>query len=94
MKHMSLKEFGRIVAQVMKTLPSAIVEHLDNVVVDVEDEPTLEMLREMDFSEEEIANGESLYGLFIPMPLGQVDHLARVDSRTFSSIDQGRVLPL
>jgi predicted Zn-dependent protease with MMP-like domain len=79
MKRMSLKEFGRIVAEVMKTLPPAIVAHLDNVVVDVEDEPSQQTLREMNFSEDEIANGESLYGLFIPMPLGQVDSVNFLD---------------
>ncbi len=53
----------------METLPAKIQEHLDNVVVEVEEEPDPELLRQMDFSEEEIAAGESLYGLFAPMDL-------------------------
>jgi predicted Zn-dependent protease with MMP-like domain len=67
MKRMSMKKFARIVSQVMETLPEEIAQHLDNVVVDVEEEPDEETLRGMDFTEEEIAAGDSLYGLFVPM---------------------------
>lgn len=69
MKRMSLKQFGRIVARVMETLPAEFQPHLDNVIVDVQDEPDFELLRQMDFSDEEIAEGESLYGLFAPLEL-------------------------
>jgi len=69
MKRMSLRRFGRIVARVMETLPDELKPYLENVVVDVEDEPDRETLRRMDFTEEEIADGESLYGLFDPLPL-------------------------
>jgi predicted Zn-dependent protease with MMP-like domain len=69
MKRMSMKKFARIVSRVMDTLPPEIAQHLDNVVVDVEEEPDLETLRGMDFSADEIAEGESLYGLFVPMDL-------------------------
>jgi predicted Zn-dependent protease with MMP-like domain len=69
MKRMSLHKFGQIVRRVMETLPQEITQHLDNVVVDVEEEPDKQMLRDMDFSDEEIAAGESLYGLFVPMQL-------------------------
>jgi predicted Zn-dependent protease with MMP-like domain len=79
MKRMSLSKFGRIVAEVMQTLPPQIVEHLDNVVVDVAEEPSERTLREMDFTDEEIAAGESLYGLFVPMPLGQPDGVDFLD---------------
>jgi predicted Zn-dependent protease with MMP-like domain len=67
MKRMSLRQFGRVVARVMETLPAEFVPYLDNVVVDIEEEPDVETLRQMDFSEEDIAAGESLYGLFQPM---------------------------
>jgi predicted Zn-dependent protease with MMP-like domain len=80
MKRMSLKKFGRIVAEVMATLPPAIAEHLDNVVVDVEDEPSEQTLREMDFSDEEIADGDTLYGLFVPMPLNQPEGVDFLDN--------------
>jgi predicted Zn-dependent protease with MMP-like domain len=70
MKHMPLRRFGRIVARVMETLPAEFQAYLDNVVVDVRDEPDEELLRSMDFTEEEIAAGESLYGLFVPLDAG------------------------
>jgi len=69
MKRMSLRKFGRIVARVMETLPEELKQYLDNLVVDVEEEPDERTLREMGFTEEEIAAGDSLYGLFSPMPL-------------------------
>ena len=66
---MSLRQFGSIVRSVMETLPQEIKQHLDNVVVDVEEEPTVETLRDAGFTEEEIAAGDSVYGLFVRMPL-------------------------
>jgi predicted Zn-dependent protease with MMP-like domain len=69
MKRMSLRRFGRIVSRVLETLPEKWKGYLENVVVDVEEEPDLETLRRMDFTDEEIAAGESLYGLFDPLPL-------------------------
>jgi predicted Zn-dependent protease with MMP-like domain len=68
-KRMTLRKFGAIVRGVLDTLPEAIARHLDNVVVDVEEEPDEETLRQMGFTEEEIEEGESLYGLFVPMPV-------------------------
>ena len=69
MKRMSLKQFGRIVARVMETLPGPIKEHLDNVVVDVEEEPDRRTLRRAGFSDEEISEGETLLGWFDPLEL-------------------------
>jgi len=69
MKRMTLKQFGQIVARVMETLPEAFRPHLDNVVVDVEEEPDLKTLRRAGFTEEEIADGESLLGWFDPLEL-------------------------
>jgi predicted Zn-dependent protease with MMP-like domain len=69
MKRLSLRKFGRIVARILETLPAKWQRYLDNVVVDVEEEPDIDTLRRMDFTEEEIAAGESLYGLFAPMDL-------------------------
>ncbi len=69
MPRLSLERFSRIVAKVMETLPEELKPHLDNVIVDVEEEPDEETLRRMDFTEEEIAAGDSLYGLFAPMDL-------------------------
>jgi predicted Zn-dependent protease with MMP-like domain len=67
MKRMSMKKFGRIVAEVMDSLPEELHRHLGNVVVDVEDEPDEMTLRQMGFTDEEIEEGESIYGLFVPM---------------------------
>ena len=66
---MSMKEFGRLVAHVMETLPPEFRPHLHNVVVDVAEEPDDEFLRRAGFSDEEIADGESLLGLFEPLHL-------------------------
>ncbi len=67
MKRMSLKKFGAIVHKVIETLPPEIKEGLENVVIDVEEEPSKEFLLEEGFTEEEIAEGDTLYGIFIPM---------------------------
>jgi predicted Zn-dependent protease with MMP-like domain len=67
MNRMSLRRFGGIVRRVLESLPEEITRHLDNVVVDVEDEPDPRTLREMGFTPDEIGDGESLYGLFVPM---------------------------
>ena len=66
---MSLRKFGRIVAGVMKTLPEEFRPYLDNVVVDVQEEPDVALLRQLGFTAEEIAQGETVYGLFAPMHL-------------------------
>jgi predicted Zn-dependent protease with MMP-like domain len=76
---MSLRKFGQLVQRVMETLPEAIRQHLDNVVVDVEEEPDEELLRDMGYSDEEIDTGESLYGLFVPMPLRPPDEFDFLD---------------
>jgi predicted Zn-dependent protease with MMP-like domain len=69
MRRMSLRRFGQIVARVMGALPEEFQPYLDNVVVDVEEEPSIETLRRQGFTEDEIASGESLYGLFAPIDL-------------------------
>lgn len=66
---MSLRQFGQIVAQVMETLPEEFRPYLDNVVVDVEEEPDEQTLRRAGFSDEEIAEGDTLFGLFDPLQL-------------------------
>lgn len=68
MKRMSLKKFGSIVGRVMDTLPREFEPFLQNLVVDVEDEPDLATLRRQDITDEEIAEGATLYGLFVPFP--------------------------
>jgi predicted Zn-dependent protease with MMP-like domain len=69
MKRLSMKEFGRIVRNVMKTLPAEFRPYLDNVVVDVEEEPDEKTLRKAGLTDKEIAEGETLLGLFDPLEL-------------------------
>jgi predicted Zn-dependent protease with MMP-like domain len=76
---MSLRKFGRIVAGVMETLPEEIARHLDNVVVDVEEEPDEATLQQLGFTDEEIEAGESLYGLFVPMDVRMPDGVDELD---------------
>ena len=64
---MPLRQFGKIVRRVMDTLPDEIARHLHNVVVDVEEEPDEWTLRQAGFTPEEIAAGDTLFGLFVPM---------------------------
>lgn len=64
---MSMKTFAAVVRRAIDTLPPPIQAHLENVVVDVEDEPTPQFLREAGFTDEEIEAGESLYGYFMPL---------------------------
>lgn len=78
MSGMSMKTFAAIVRRVMRTLPEEFQPFLDNVVVDVEEEPDVETLRQMDFTEEEIEAGESLYGLFVP--LGVTSEVDEIDN--------------
>ena len=64
---MSMKRFAAVVRRAIDTLPPEIRRHLENVVVDVEEEPSVEFLREAGFSDEEIDAGDTLYGYFMPM---------------------------
>jgi predicted Zn-dependent protease with MMP-like domain len=64
---MSMKKFATIVRRAIDTLPDEIKEHLENVVIDVEEEPSVEFLREAGFTDEEIEEGDSLYGYFMPL---------------------------
>jgi predicted Zn-dependent protease with MMP-like domain len=66
---MTMKQFARLVRRVMETLPEEFRPYLDNVVVDVADEPDEEFLRQAGFTEEEIADGETLLGYFDPLEL-------------------------
>jgi predicted Zn-dependent protease with MMP-like domain len=79
MKPMSLSKFGEIVRSVMETLPLEIIKHLDNVVVDVEEEPKEKLLLAMGFTPEDIAAGDSLYGLFVPLQLAMPDDVDFLD---------------
>lgn len=64
---MSMKKFAAVVRRAIDSLPDEIKRHLENVVIDVEEEPSVEFLLEAGFTDEEIDAGESLYGYFMPM---------------------------
>jgi predicted Zn-dependent protease with MMP-like domain len=64
---MSMKQFAAVVRRAVETLPDEIRQHLENVVIDVEEEPSAEFLREAGFTDEEIAAGDTLYGYFMPL---------------------------
>lgn len=66
---MTRREFKKLVAHVMETLPKEFEPFLDNVVVEVEDEPDYELLQRAGFTDEEIEEGESLLGFFDPLEL-------------------------
>lgn len=76
---MNRKQFDRAVAEVVESLPPAFAPYLHNLVIDVEDAPSERLMRDMDFSAEEIADGESLYGLFVPSAYDSGDGLGGVD---------------
>ena len=63
---MSMKKFAAVVRGAIDALPPEIKRHLENVVIDVEGEPSDEFLREAGFTDEEIEEGDSLYGYFMP----------------------------
>jgi predicted Zn-dependent protease with MMP-like domain len=79
MKRMTMSHFGEVVQEAVGSLPEEIKRHLDNVVIDIEEAPTDDFLREAGFTDEEIDAGETLYGYFMPMdvPTSDMDMLER-----------------
>jgi predicted Zn-dependent protease with MMP-like domain len=65
----TMKEFKRLVREVMESLPSEFTPYMDNVVVEVDEWPDDHLLRRAGFTEEEIEDGESLLGFFDPLEL-------------------------
>lgn len=66
MAQISMREFKAIVRKTMETLPKDLLPYLENLVVDVANEPDHDLLLSADFTEEEIEAGETLLGLFEP----------------------------
>lgn len=64
---MSMNRFADTVRRAVEALPEQIKRHLDNVVIDVDEEPDEEFLRDAGFTDEEIEAGDTLYGYFMPM---------------------------
>lgn len=69
MPRLSPKAFQDIVRKVLADLPADLHAHMGNVIVDVLDEPDDDMLRAAGFTDDDIAAGDSLYGLFVPFPI-------------------------
>ncbi len=76
---MTMHEFKDLVRQVMTTLPPEIAAHTRNLVVDVAEWADDELLRKAGFTDEEIEDGETLYGLFEPMHLPSYDGIETSD---------------
>jgi predicted Zn-dependent protease with MMP-like domain len=76
---MTRREFDRLVARVMEMLPEEFAPYLENLVVDVEDEADERTLREAGLTDDEIAAGETVYGLFVPFPDQPYEGLGGVD---------------
>ncbi|HEY8548892.1 MAG TPA: metallopeptidase family protein [Vicinamibacterales bacterium] len=64
MPRLSRKAFERLVEEALQTIPRRFRDAIANVAVVVEDEPSPELLREM-----EIPEGDTLYGLYQGIPL-------------------------
>lgn len=74
MKRMPLRDFQALVRRALDTLPPDFHRFLRNLAVDVEDEPDLRTLRGQGMTDEDIAAGDTLYGLFVPFPIaGEVE---------------------
>ncbi|RPJ53236.1 MAG: metallopeptidase family protein [Acidobacteria bacterium] len=63
---MTRERFERLVSEALDSLPRRFRQHLRNVAVVVEDEPSPELLDEM-----EVPPGETLFGLYHGTPLTQ-----------------------
>ncbi len=64
---MTMKQFRNRVREVMETLPAEFYPYLDNLVVEVDAEPSDELLHRAGLTDEEIEDGETLLGLFDPL---------------------------
>ena len=78
---MSMKTFAAVVRRAIDSLPDEIKRHLENVVIDVDEEPSVEFLREAGFTEEEIDEGDSLYGYFMPLEGVQAEDMLENPNR-------------
>jgi predicted Zn-dependent protease with MMP-like domain len=65
----TMNEFKKIVRETMENLPKDLEPYLQNLIVEVAEEPTREQLLDSDLTEAEINAGDSALGLFEPLPL-------------------------
>ena len=78
---MSMKTFAAVVRRAIESLPDEIKRHLENVVIDVDEEPSAAFLREAGFTDEEIDAGDSLYGYFMPLEGVQAEDMLENPNR-------------
>lgn len=69
MLSLTLNEFCEEVEKTMNSLPDYFYEHLENVVVEVQEYPSKKTLEKAGFSETEIKQGDRLFGFFEPFEL-------------------------
>lgn len=69
MATITMREFKKIVRDTMEGLPTNLRPYLENIIVEVADEPSREQLLSSEMTEAEIADGQTALGLFEPLPL-------------------------
>jgi predicted Zn-dependent protease with MMP-like domain len=60
----NLRQFQSLVARVIDSLPDEFLERMENLVIDVEEEPSAALVRSLDQREALEAGDEELFGLF------------------------------
>jgi predicted Zn-dependent protease with MMP-like domain len=60
----NLRQFQSLVARVIDSLPEEFLERMENLVIDVEEEPSAALVRSLDQREALEAGDEELFGLF------------------------------
>jgi predicted Zn-dependent protease with MMP-like domain len=60
----NLRQFQSLVARVINSLPDEFLERMENLVIDVEEEPSAALVRSLDQREALEAGDEELFGLF------------------------------
>jgi len=66
MPRLSTEAFHRAVREAMDRIPEAFLRHIENVAVLVLDEPSEEVLEAL-----EVPEGETLFGAYFGVPLGE-----------------------
>ena len=66
MPRLSSKEFDRAVEQALDRIPEAFLRHIEEVTILVEEEPSAEVLTDLDVPE-----GKTLFGAYFGVPAGE-----------------------
>ena len=66
MPRLSSKEFDRAVEQALDRIPEEFLRHIREVTILVEEEPSAEVLTDLDVPE-----GETLFGAYFGVPAGE-----------------------